>query len=285
MTNCGDFAGHQKIGRPKKLSAEDELLLTLCKLRHDFPEEDLGRRFNISQTAISRIFLSWVELLESTFSEINLWPEKDVVVNNMPEALRLKYPDTRVIIDAAELSIQQPQNPDTQSVTWSAYKNRNTLKFLLGVTPNGVPCFVSDCFGGRISDLELTRRCGLISRERFLRGDAIMADKGFTISELLSGTRIRLNHPPFLEKKDGQLTEEEVIETRRIASLRIHVERAIESIKSYHILDGLPPSRVVYGSRLVKICTFLTTLLPPLVPTPVDACAVDACGAEEESLL
>ena len=76
---------------------------------------------------------------------------------------------------------------------------------------------------------------------------------------------VKLNIPPLLNGRQ-QLDENEVVETRRIASLRVHVERAIERIKNYHILDRLPPSLCNQAGRLVRICTFLTTLLPPLLP-------------------
>ena len=70
----------------------------------------------------------------------------------MPGAFQNLYANRRVIIDTAEteIEIDRSSNPDTQSLTWSEYKSRNTAKFLLTVTPNGVPCFVSQCFGGRI---------------------------------------------------------------------------------------------------------------------------------------
>ena len=50
------FVGLSLRGQKRILPPEDELLLTLMKLRHDFPEEDLGMRFGIDQTTISRIF-------------------------------------------------------------------------------------------------------------------------------------------------------------------------------------------------------------------------------------
>ena len=188
----------------------------------------------------------------------------------MPEVSIAKCPDTPVIINAGEFPIERPLNPDSQSLTWSSYKNRNIVNFLLGVTPNGVPCFISPCFGGCISDKELTKQSGLLDTSRFCPGDAIMADRGFTISDLLAGTGIKLNHPPFLQDK-GQLMEEEVIVTRRIASLRIHVERAIERIKNFRILSFLQATRVNTASRLVRTCAFLTTLLEPLVPSVGEA--------------
>ena len=57
-----------------------------------------------------------------------------------------------------------------------------------------------------------------------------MADRGFDIEEDLTLRGVRLNIPPFLRGK-AQLSEQEFVTTRRIASLRIHVERAIERIK------------------------------------------------------
>ena len=56
-------------------------------------------------------------------------------------------------VDATEISIEKPNNPETQQVTFSSYKNSNTLKALV---PNGSISFVSTLNGDSISDEELT---------------------------------------------------------------------------------------------------------------------------------
>ena len=61
-----------------------------------------------------------------------------------------------------------------------------------------------------------------------------MADKGFTILDLLP-LGVSLNLPLFLGSK-GQMSAEDVSKTQSIASLRIHVERAINKIRNFHIL-------------------------------------------------
>ena len=66
-------------------------------------------------------------------------------------------------------------------------------------------------------------------------GDSVMADRGFDIEEDLLLLGVKLNIPPFLRGK-SQLSEEELVQTRRIASLRIHAERAMERIKNFHII-------------------------------------------------
>ena len=55
------------------------------------------------------------------------------------------------------------------------------------------------------------------------KGDAIMANRGFDIEEDTILRGVKLNIPPFLRGRQ-QLDPSELVETRRIASLRIHVE-------------------------------------------------------------
>ena len=57
-----------------------------------------------------------------------------------------------------------------------------------------------------------------------------MADRGITIKENLSKLGIDLNLPPFMEER-GQLPADEMQRGRSIASLHIHVERAIGRMK------------------------------------------------------
>jgi len=57
-----------------------------------------------------------------------------------------------------------------------------------------------------------------------------------------------LNIPPFMEGRK-QLPAEEVLKGRQIASVRIHVERAIGRIKNFSILKEMLPLSM---SRLVN---------------------------------
>ena len=98
------------------------------------------------------------------------------------------------------------------------------------MNPNGVITFLSSLYGGRISDRELTKRSGLLSLLE--AGDSVMVDCRFNIAELFpEGTHI--NIPPLLGGQE-QLDHAELVETRRISSVRIHVERAIEHKKIFH---------------------------------------------------
>ena len=71
-------------------------------------------------------------------------------------------------------------------------------------------------------------------------GQRIMADQGFIMKDMLEKLGIGLNIPPFMEGRQ-QLPAEEIEAGRKIASLRIHVERTIGRIKTYRILTSTTP--------------------------------------------
>ena len=84
--------------------------------------------------------------------------------------------------------------------------------------------FISQLYSGSISDREIVERSGFLKLE-FDNGDTVMADKGFTIKDLFP-LGVTLNIPPFLGS-NSQITAQDVIKTQEIASVRIHLERAI----------------------------------------------------------
>ena len=92
-----------------------------------------------------------------------------------------------------------------------------------------------------------------------------MADRGFTIGEELFSLHVGLNIPAFLRGRK-QLSEKEVVESRRIASVRIHVERAIRRMKSYRILNSIITIKSVKKmNKVVKVVGALCNLRPQLI--------------------
>ena len=91
-----------------------------------------------------------------------------------------------------------------------------------------------------------------------------MADRSFDIEESLP-SGVTLNIPPFL-RDNPQLSTEDEAKTRKIASVRVHVERAIRRVKTYQILQNtLPLSMAADFNKIWVICCYLTNFLPPLI--------------------
>lgn len=84
-----------------------------------------------------------------------------------------KYPITYAIIDRSEIFIEKSSDLHMQSSMWSQYKHHNTIKFLVGCTPNGAICYISQVFVGSISDVELTRVSGFLEALKDKPGVAI----------------------------------------------------------------------------------------------------------------
>ena len=140
---------------------------------------------------------------------------------------------------------------------------------------------MSPAFVGSISDPELTRSSGLLPKLQSKKNISVMADRGFTIQDQLQSIDVALNIPPFLDGKQ-QLSANEVQQGRSIASLCIHVERAIGRLKNFTILKGvfsLKMARLV--NQIIFVCAMLTNFFPPLVPPPVDKNGeLDLCSSE-----
>ena len=93
--------------------------------------------------------------------QLVLWPDREDLRRTMPECFTAAFGDkVAVIIDCFEVFIDRPSNLLARSCTWSSYKHHNTIKLLIGITPQGVISYISDAWGGRTSDKHLTEHCG-----------------------------------------------------------------------------------------------------------------------------
>ncbi|XP_019626645.1 PREDICTED: uncharacterized protein LOC109471736 [Branchiostoma belcheri] len=253
-------AKKRNIATHRKL--KDELLMVLMRNRLGLLNEDVADRFGISPSVCSNLYNTWVPFLSRELKPLIIWPSKDVVRANLPAPFKA-YPNVRCIIDCTEIFIETPKNLDSQAVTWSDYKKHNTLKFLIGITPNGAVSFLSECWGGRASDRHITLESGFLDKVE--PHDNIMADRGFNIQEDLLFRQASLTIPPGARGK-SQMSRGDVERTKRIANVRIHVERAIQRVKTFRILKNeLPISMIPHADELVTICAAICNLMPPLV--------------------
>ena len=106
-----------------------------------------------------------------------------------------------------------------------------------------------------------------------------MADRGLTITESVGLRQGNLSIPAFTKGKE-QLDPLDVERSRRIASVRIHVERMIGLLRrKYTILEGLlpthflscnptgpPESQVPIIGHILRVFSAIVNFCPSIVP-------------------
>ena len=240
-------------------------MLTLVRARKKFDVFFLGDTFGISSGQVSGIFNTWIIFLSNELSFLVPWPIQSEARNNIPKQFK-KHSNLRRIIDCLELFIQNPKLPSSHKVTWSNYKHRNTAKLLIGITPDGVISFIPPLWTGIVSDKGIVRGTSLV--DILDEGDAVMADKGLIIHDLLTLNKVHLISPTSC--CGPQLTARGTTYSRRVASLRSHVERYILKRKQFRILSVTIPlslkpmlDRIIFLA--VALCNMNTKPIRPKV--------------------
>ena len=182
-------------------------------------------------------FSCWITVMDVRLAPLIFWPEREQLWKTMPVYFQYSFgKKVTVIIDCLEVFIEEPSNLLARAQTFSNYKHHNTIKILIGITPQGSISFVSETWGGGTSNKVLTENCGFL--DKLLPGDVVMVERGFTVAESVVTRQARLVIPAFTKGK-SQLDPVVVEKTRVISNVRIHVERVIGLFRGkYTILEG-----------------------------------------------
>ena len=110
------------------------------------------------------------------------WPDREALQKTMPVCFQQSFGKKVAIV--IEVFIERPSSLEARTASWSNYKHHNTVKVLLGITPQGVISFVSDTWGDQVSDKYLTENYGIL--RKLLPRDVVLADRGLTSASQLA---------------------------------------------------------------------------------------------------
>ena len=132
------------------------MILCTVQLRLALPVTDLCYRFNISKTTTSRIFLETLNIFFVRLKLLMYWPDP-------PDRAKFRT-KISVIIDCFEIFIERSSNLTARHLTWSSYKQHSTIKYLIGITPQGTISFNSESWSGCASDQRNTQNSNFLSK-------------------------------------------------------------------------------------------------------------------------
>ena len=105
-------------GCPPNLRQINELFLTLVRLRLNLKEHDLAKRFEISLSSVSRVFLTWVNYIYLCLGLLPIWSDRATIDETMPATFKARYPKTTAIwTTATEIKVNVPSSLLLQSQT------------------------------------------------------------------------------------------------------------------------------------------------------------------------
>lgn len=253
-----------KLNNRQKITLENNLLIFLIKMKCGLTFSALSVLFKVHRSTISRIFYSTLDYLSLACKNFVYWPEREIVDETMPSVFKPEYSKCRVIIDATEFVVEKPPTIEQRVQFYSHYKKGFRIKVVIGCLPNGFICLVSKCHGGRASDAQITVSCDLM--KHLEPGDVVIGDKGFPHLKTIideSGKDVLLVMPPFLHNE--YFTEEEVETTYKVAKVRIHIERIMQRIRTWRIVEKFTFEMLPYADKIIFMACVLVNLQPPII--------------------
>lgn len=250
-----------------------QFVMTLMKLRLNVSNQDIAYRFGISQATVSKTWRKWINVMFVRLKPLIKWPAREQVIKTMPQAFRQNFRKCVCIIDCFEVFCERPSSLMARAQTFSNYKHHNTVKFLIGIAPQGVISYVSKGWGGRVSDKYLTENCGIL--DKLQPGDQVLADRGFNVEESFGMYCAKIVTPPYTKGKK-QLSRLEVETARQLSRVRIHVERVIGLLRQkYTLLESTLPINMIMCdaeaefsmiNKVVTVCCALCNCNESVVP-------------------
>nr|XP_018908814.1 PREDICTED: uncharacterized protein LOC109038252 [Bemisia tabaci] len=102
----------------KVIDRHDQILMTLMKLRLNLGEIDLARQFNVGQSTVSNIVITWIHVFYEVLCEdfMRDIPSMEKIKKCMPSCFR-DFPNCRIILDCTEVFIDTPKKLSQQNKT------------------------------------------------------------------------------------------------------------------------------------------------------------------------
>ena len=230
------------------------------KLKLSYSFKALATIFDVGQQICSNNFRLILKSLSPYKSALIKWQTKKQIAKLLPDCFKY-YPDTRIIIIFLELPVQSPSKQSEQKDFYSHHQRRHTVKFMMGIAPNGFISFVTKVYPGSVCNSVIFSESNIVNQ--IDEGDRIMVYKDFPEVELQK--EIVTIIPDKIENNQARFSKEELEECKRISSVRIHVNQFIERMQIFEIVNNeIPRTLLPYISDIIAVCAMSLNLYKPI---------------------
>ena len=125
------------------IPSEDQIILTLVRLRHDMIFEVLTYLRGIGKTTAIQYFWCWIDIMYATMKQLIQMADKDHIFDTIPTVFKSNFPRLASVIDCFKIFIESPRNFLARAQCFSQYKRHCTIKVFISSTPLGTINFLS----------------------------------------------------------------------------------------------------------------------------------------------
>ena len=211
-------------GYPPQVTSLEKLLLTLIYLRHNVRHEVGGTMFGYSADTSENAFHEVVPVLRDLFPATTWDAEKQWrrdTASGTPQEMDL------VLGDSFETPVGRPCVKERQKRLYSGKQKRHTLKTQLATDQDGEILALNPGHRGPKAARKLYEETPLPEP---LADKPRLGDKAYHSSA----------HPemttPHKKPKGGELTNEQRVENKQLATERVHVAHGIRRVKAFRIM-------------------------------------------------
>ena len=222
-----DADEEQTGGRKRKIDWMTEWLVYCFHVKCGLDANKIAPLFGISKTLVHDILYGWANVLVLALTEFFPMPTRSQMLRAYPKShiRKLGHAKTFMLLDATEIFAEIASLKSVNSILYSHYKSRSTLKFLVGCDPIGVTWAesISKGYPGSVSDPVATAISEIVNTVPY--GSAVEVDKGFLIENSCAEVGVVLIRPSKLLRGQVQQSEVETANTQKVGNTRIVIEQ------------------------------------------------------------
>lgn len=253
------FSLREKIN--EELMIEDQLVMTLMKLRRNYSMHDLAFRFRVSLSEADCIVYNTILALHHIYYDSDLkerpFPPLNSMWSHLPEQFN-SFPNCRVVLECVRIGCEDPDySSETDILTSTKFDPKVYVKGFMGISPTKNVLFASGVYEDSTNNSDIFKESGILTKLE--SGDLIMADKSFEITGCIPST-IELN---VAASTKVNLTDKQIKNLNSKA--RAYIGRTtMQHIRRFTILNHVPIFLNSIVLQVFQLCSALVNLQPTI---------------------
>lgn len=215
-------------------AAADALYMYLMKMRTGRTNDDIGRIFNITRTAVTNQ-LNKVRLAmerDFVFENVNYVRSRNDLAGCSTLLSQMLFCDSDIsrpvlVLDGTYVYIQKSSNYTFQKLSYNAYKKRDFVRVMMCTTTDGAIVFAMGPYAASTNDAKVLKSIfeNTNAFDHLIPGDVFLVDRGFRdCKEFLEESGFNVQTPASLAQNQKQLSTAEANRSRLVTANRYGVE-------------------------------------------------------------